>query len=78
MDILAPVATVAALGLLFGVLLGYASKKFAVEKDETEIKIRELLTGANCGGCGCPSCDALAEAVAKEMCIRDSISHAAN
>ncbi len=65
MDILAPVATVAALGLLFGVLLGYASKKFAVEKDETEIKIRELLPGANCGGCGFPSCDALAEAVAK-------------
>ena len=67
MDILAPVATVAALGLLFGVLLGYASKKFAVEKDETEIKIRELLPGANCGGCGFPSCDALAAGSSEKM-----------
>ncbi|MFR6344150.1 MAG: hypothetical protein ACLUO4_04735 [Christensenellales bacterium] len=65
MDILAPVATVAALGLLFGVLLGYASKKFAVEKDETEIKIRAF-AGRKLRRLRIPSCDALAEAVAKE------------
>ena len=65
MSIFAPVAAVAVLGLVFGLLLGYASKKFAVEKDETALKIRELLPGANCGGCGFPSCDALAEAVAQ-------------
>lgn len=65
MEILAPVGVVAVLGAAFGLLLGYASKKFAVAKDEMTMKIRELLPGANCGGCGYPSCDALAEAVAQ-------------
>ena len=37
------------LGFLFGILLGFASKKFEVKVDERVTKIREILPGANCG-----------------------------
>lgn len=52
------------LGLLFGVGLAVASKKLAVPVDERVEKIRDLLPGANCGGCGFPGCDGFAAAVA--------------
>jgi len=51
------------LGAAFGVMLGVASKKFAVEKDERVDSVREFLPGANCGGCGFPGCDGLAAAI---------------
>lgn len=51
-------------GLCIGLLLGIAGKKFAVEVDEVEAKVRELLPGNNCGGCGYAGCDALAKAIA--------------
>lgn len=51
-------------GLVIGLLLGIAAKKFAVEVDEKEILIREVLPGNNCGGCGFAGCDALAKAIA--------------
>lgn len=54
------------LGLLFGILLGFASKKFEVKVDERIPKIREVLPGANCGGCGYPGCDAYATAVVED------------
>ena len=50
-------------GLIIGVLLGYAGKVFEVEVDEKEVKVRELLPGSNCGGCGYAGCDAFAEAL---------------
>ena len=53
-----------ALGLVFGVLLGFAAKKFEVEVDPKIPKLRECLPSANCGGCGYAGCDAYAEAVA--------------
>ncbi len=53
------------LGALFGIMLGVASKKFAVEKDERVVAVRELLPGANCGGCGFPGCDGFADALVK-------------
>lgn len=62
-DILFPIVSLGGLGLTFGVLLGYASKKFAVEVDERVPKVRECLPGANCGGCGFAGCDAYAQAV---------------
>lgn len=52
------------LGILFGCILGYASKKFNVPVDEKVTKIRECLPGANCGGCGFAGCDACAQAIA--------------
>ncbi len=58
-------AIVAGVGLFIGLFLGFAAKTFAVAQDEREILVRELLPGANCGGCGYPGCDGLAAAIAK-------------
>lgn len=52
-------------GLFIGVFLGVAGKKFAIEVDEKEAQILELLPGNNCGGCGYAGCAALAAAIAK-------------
>ena len=57
-------AIVGGTGLFIGLFLGFAGKKFEVEVDDKEIKVRELLPGANCGGCGYAGCDALAKAIA--------------
>lgn len=65
MEILWPAIVLGGLGLLFGLLLTFASKKFHVEKDPRIGEIRNVLPGANCGGCGYAGCDALAEAIAK-------------
>ena len=56
---------VAVLGLLIGLFLGIASIIFKVDIDEKIAKIREVLPGNNCGGCGYPGCDGLAEAISK-------------
>ncbi len=58
-------AVVGGTGLLIGLFLGFAAKKFEVEVDEKELKVRELLPGANCGGCGYAGCDACAKAIAE-------------
>lgn len=63
MDIINPVIAISSMGLVFGVGLGFASKKFAVEKDERVEQIKETLPGANCGGCGFAGCEAFAKAV---------------
>lgn len=52
-------------GLLLGLFLGLADKKFKVEVDEKEMAVREALPGNNCGGCGYAGCDACAGAIAK-------------
>lgn len=57
------VALLAVLGILIGILLGVASKAFEVETDERVVQVRECLPGNNCGGCGYPGCDGLAEAI---------------
>lgn len=53
------------MGLLFGVGLAFASKKFAVEIDPRVVAVREAVPGANCGACGYPGCDGFAQAVVK-------------
>ena len=62
--ILIAAALVGGTGLVIGLLLGVAGKKFAVEVNEKEIAVREQLPGNNCGGCGYPGCDGLAAAIA--------------
>lgn len=62
-NILYPVISLGGLGVTFGVLLGYASKKFATEVDPMIPLVRDALPGANCGGCGYAGCDALAKAM---------------
>ena len=61
--ILAATLMVGGTGLLIGILLGIAGKKFYVEVDERETKVREALPGNYCGGCGYPGCDGAAAAV---------------
>ena len=61
--ILYAVLVLSLIGLVFGLILGVAAKKFSVEQDERVAKVRECLGGANCGACGFAGCDAFAEAV---------------
>ncbi len=61
-------------GVLMGALLAVASHFMAVPEDETVVKLRKCLPGANCGACGYTGCDdyakALAEGQAKpNLCI---------
>ncbi|MBR5518736.1 MAG: Fe-S cluster domain-containing protein [Clostridia bacterium] len=63
MSILYSVITLAGLGLLFGILITFASKKFEVKKDDRVEKILEFLPNGNCGGCGYAGCSAYAQAV---------------
>ena len=55
-EILFPVAIVAGIGLLAGLLLAVLSKIMAVPVDEKEEAITEALPGANCGACGFSGC----------------------
>ncbi len=52
MVILTAVLVLGIMGLIFGIVLDFASKKFAVEVDERVEAILGVLPGANCGGCG--------------------------
>ena len=63
--ILLAAVIIGATGLIIALLLGVAANVFAVPVDEKAVAIREVLPGANCGGCGYAGCDALAEAIAK-------------
>jgi len=62
--LLAPII-LGVLGIVFGAVLAFASKVFAVEKDPREEEIASILPGANCGGCGYPGCSGYANAVVK-------------
>ncbi|WJD48374.1 MULTISPECIES: electron transport complex subunit RsxB [unclassified Enterobacter] len=57
------IAALSVLGLIFGVILGYASRRFAVEDDPVVERIDELLPQSQCGQCGYPGCRPYAEAV---------------
>ena len=57
--------TLLTLATINAVLLGWASKVFAVETDPRVEKIVAVLPGANCGGCGYVGCGEYAEAVAR-------------
>ena len=52
MTIVYAVLALGIMGLVFGLVLAFASKIFAVEVDERIPAVQECLPGANCGGCG--------------------------
>ncbi|MHC4563075.1 MAG: RnfABCDGE type electron transport complex subunit B [Planctomycetota bacterium] len=56
-------ATMLALAILMGYVLGWANKAFHVEVDPRIEHVEEALPGANCGGCGYIGCRDYAEAV---------------
>ena len=62
--ILIGTGVLAAVALVFSLLLTLANKVFEVPSDPKRDQIREALPGANCGACGFPGCDALADALA--------------
>ncbi len=64
--ILLPVAIMGSLGLIFGLILAFASKVFPVTVDERIEKIIKVLPGANCGACGQPGCSGYATAIVNE------------
>lgn len=72
MGIISATAVVGGTGLVIGLFLSFASKKFLVHVDEKELKVRELLPGNNCGGCGYAGCDALAKAMVNGIAVANA------
>ena len=64
--IIMPVVVLGITGVLMGLFLAYASKKFEVEVDPKVEAILAILPGANCGACGFPGCAGYASGVALE------------
>ncbi len=60
---LVAIVSLAVMGALFGMILGIAGKKFAVEIDPKIESLLQILPGGNCGACGFPGCAGFAEAV---------------
>jgi electron transport complex protein RnfB len=52
-------------GFIIAIMLGVAGKRLAVKTDEKVAAVRACLPGNNCGACGYPGCDGMAEAIAK-------------
>ncbi|MDD5079613.1 MAG: RnfABCDGE type electron transport complex subunit B [Candidatus Omnitrophica bacterium] len=71
MDILLPVMSLGLLGLLFGIGLAFASKKFEVKVDPRLEKIQGILPGVNCGACGQAGCAGFAEALLEGKVLAD-------
>lgn len=68
LNILFPALLIGGLGLIFGLGLAFASKKFEVKVDERIAQVREVLPGANCGACGFTGCDGYAEGIVEGKC----------
>lgn len=60
---LSAVIAMLVIGALLGLMLGIASKVFAVKEDERSTHVTGMLPGYNCGGCGYPGCSGLANAL---------------
>lgn len=63
--ILKALAVIGIVGIIVGLFLGIASVIFKVEKDERVDAVLKALPGNNCGGCGYPGCEGLANAIVK-------------
>jgi Na+-translocating ferredoxin:NAD+ oxidoreductase subunit B len=64
--LLKAVLPTAGIAFFFGLLLAYAAKIFAVEKDQKQADIEDILPGINCGACGYPGCSGYAKAMAED------------
>lgn len=70
---LGTILVVSAIGLGAGVVLVIAAKILYVPVDETVIKIRNVLPGANCGACGFAGCDDYAGRLAGDKTIATTL-----
>lgn len=64
--VIIPVVVLGVMGILFAIILSFASRVFYVAVDKRVEAVRTALPGANCGACGFPGCDGLAEAMVKD------------
>ena len=65
MILLYSIAVLGIMGVVSGLILAYASKRFAVKVDPKVKEIEKILPGLNCGACGYAGCYAYAKAVAE-------------
>jgi len=72
MEIVIAILVLGSLGLLFGLGLAVASKKFCVVTDPHLDKVVACLPGVNCGACGMPGCMAFAQSLIKGKASLDS------
>jgi len=70
-EIIVSVLTLGALGVLFGVGLALAAKRFQVKSDPRIEKIVSYLPGVNCGVCGMAGCLGFAEALVQGASVLD-------
>lgn len=54
-------------GIVIGLLLGLASKYLVVKSDERVETIYQMLPHFNCGACGYPGCQGMAEGLIKSQ-----------
>lgn len=59
------IIALSAMAAVFGAVLAVASRIFAVKRDPRVERVLDALPGANCGACGFPGCQGLAEAIVK-------------
>lgn len=62
-QITTPVIIIGAMGLVFGLILAFAAKVFAVKIDPRVEQILSVLPGANCGACSKAGCAGYADAI---------------
>jgi electron transport complex protein RnfB len=60
---IAAITSITFLGLLLGLLLGFADRRLRVESNPLVAEIEGLLPGSQCGQCGYAGCSALAAAL---------------
>ncbi len=68
-DILYGILIIGGSGIVIGILLGIASKYLVVKKDERVETIYEMLPHFNCGSCGYPGCQGMAEGLVKSEAV---------
>lgn len=63
LQIFIPALILLVLAMLFAIALAYLGKKLAVSRDERIDRVKDCLSGANCGACGYAGCDGFATAL---------------
>lgn len=63
LQVFIPALILLVLAMLFAIALAYLGKKLAVSRDECIDRVKDCLSGANCGACGYAGCDGFATAL---------------